>query len=80
MPSKGQAELDADRALIAEAEANGFMACLAIRNALGWDKPKANGSYYSSMQTAYRWLRDAGRKWCTCCQRTASATTSTVAG
>ena len=60
MPSNGQAELDADLALIAAAEANGFMATLAIRNGLGWDKPKPNGSWYSSMEVAYRWIRDAG--------------------
>ena len=62
MPSRGQAELDADLAAIAEAKANGFMDCLAIRNGLGWDKPKANGSWYSSSQVAYRWIVDAGEE------------------
>ena len=49
-----------DQQIVADAKAAGFMDCLAIRNALGWDKPKANGSYYSSMQVAYRWIRHAG--------------------
>ena len=52
----------ADRRILAEAEANGFMACRAIRDALGWDKPGPNGNYYSSMGVAYRWLRDAGEE------------------
>ena len=34
-------EATADRQIINEAEANGFMACRAIRDALGWDKPGA---------------------------------------
>ena len=46
--------------VIDEARAAGFMDCLAIRNALGWDKPKPNGSYYSSMQVAYHWIERAG--------------------
>ena len=32
----------ADRQIIAEAKANGFMDCRAIRDALGWDKPGPN--------------------------------------
>ena len=36
----------ADAQIIEDAKANGFMDCRAIRDALGWDKPKANGSYY----------------------------------
>ena len=55
-------EATADRQIIDEAEANGFMACRAIRDALGWDKPGPNGNYYSSMGVAYRWLRDAGEE------------------
>ena len=55
-------EATADRQIIEEAEANGFMACRAIRDALGWDKPGPNGNYYSSMGVAYRWLRDAGEE------------------
>ena len=31
-------------------------------NALGWDKPKPNGFYYSSLQVAYRWIEDAGEE------------------
>ena len=51
-----------DQQIVADAKANGFMDCLAIRDALGWDKPKANGSYYSSMEVAYRWIREAGEE------------------
>ena len=46
--------------IIEEATTNGFMDCMAIRDGLGWDKPKTNGSYYSSTQVAYRWITDAG--------------------
>ena len=52
-----EAQLDGDHAIIAEAKANGFMDCRAIRDALGWDKPGPNGNYYSSMGVAHRWLR-----------------------
>ena len=38
------------------------MQCRAIRDGLGWDKPGPNGSYYSSMQVAYRWIEDAGEQ------------------
>ena len=49
--------------LIADAKANGFMDCRAIRDALGWDKPGPNGnSYYSSMEVAFRWIEDAGEE------------------
>ena len=51
-----------DLQIVADAKADGFMDCLAMRNGLGWDKPKPNGSWYSSMQVAYRWLRDAGEE------------------
>ena len=51
-----------DLQIVADAKADGFMDCLAMRNALGWDKPKANGTYYSSMGVAYRWLREAGEE------------------
>ena len=60
--ARESAEYDTDRQIIAEAEANGFMACRAIRDALGWDKPKPNGFYYSSLQVAYRWIEDAGEE------------------
>ena len=52
----------ADRQIVEEAEANGFMACRAIRDGLGYDQPGPNGNYYSSMGVAYRWLRDAGEE------------------
>ena len=42
------AEAEADLQTIEGAKANGFMDCRAIRDALGFDYPKANGSYYSS--------------------------------
>ena len=51
-----------EQQIIDDAKANGFMDCLAIRNALGWDKPGPNGSYYNAMQTAYRWIVDAGEE------------------
>ena len=54
--------MDSDRQIIADAKANGFQDCLAIRNALGWDKPRPDGSYYSSLQVAYRWIEDAGEQ------------------
>ena len=57
-----QAEYDADRRAIADALANGFMDCKAVRDGLGWDQPKTNGSYYSSTQTAYRWIEDSGEE------------------
>ena len=57
-----ETQLDSDRQIIAEAKANGFQDCLAIRNALGWDKPAPNGSYYNAMQVAYRWIVDAGEE------------------
>ena len=57
-----EAQLDSDHAIIAEAKANGFMACRAIRDALGWDKPRPDGSYYSSMQVAFRWIEKAGEE------------------
>ena len=57
-----QAEYDADRQTIADAKSNGFMDCRAVRDELGWDKPKANGSFYSSTQTAYRWIEDSGEE------------------
>ena len=51
-----------EHTVIADAKANGFMDCRAIRDALGWDKPGPNGNYYSAMGVAYRWLRDAGEE------------------
>ena len=54
-----EAQLDSDHAIIAAAKANGFMDCRAIRDALGWDKPNANGVYHSSMQVAFHWIEEA---------------------
>ena len=54
-----EAQSNADHQIIAIAKANGFMDCRAIRDALGWDKPNANGSYYSSMEVAFRWIEEA---------------------
>ena len=62
MTSKEDAELTADRAIVDEAVAKGFMQCRAIRDGLGWDKPGPNGNYYSSMQVAYRWIEDAAEQ------------------
>ena len=53
---RDRAKMDADLATIDDANAQGFMDCKAVRDGLGWDKPKANGSYYSSMEVAYRWI------------------------
>ena len=53
------AEAAADYRIITVAKANGFMACRAIRDALGYDKPKPNGSYYSSMEVAFHWIEEA---------------------
>ena len=50
-----QAEYDAIQA----AKANGFMDCRELRDALGWDKPRPDGSYYSATGVAYRWIEDA---------------------
>ena len=57
-----EAQLNGDRAIIAAAKANGFMDCRAVRDALGWDKPGANGNYYSSMGVAFRWIEKAGEE------------------
>ena len=54
-----EAQMDSDRQIIADAKSDGFMDCRAIRDALGWDKPNANGSYYSSMEVAFRWIEEA---------------------
>ena len=54
-----EAQLDADHAVITAAKANGFMDCRAVRDALGYDKPKPNGSYYSSMEVAFHWIEEA---------------------
>ena len=54
-----EAQLDGDRAVIAAAKANGFMDCRAIRDALGYDKPRPNGSYLSSLQVAFHWIEEA---------------------
>ena len=57
-----QAKMDADLATIAEAKANGFMDCTAIRNGLGWDEPAPNGSWRPAYQIAARFTRDAGEE------------------
>ena len=54
-----EAQLDGDLAVIAAAKANGFMDCRAIRDALGYDKPRPNGSYLSSLQVAFHWIEEA---------------------
>ena len=48
-----------EQQIIDDAVANGFMQCRAIRDALGWDKPGPNGSYYSSMSVAFHWIEEA---------------------
>ena len=50
-----QAEYDA----IQIAKVDGFMDCREIRDALGWDKPRPDGSYYSAMGVAYHWIDEA---------------------
>ena len=50
-----QEEYDAIQA----AKADGFMDCREVRDALGWDKPRPDGSYYSATGVAYRWIEDA---------------------
>ena len=60
--AREQEKFDAAMKLISDAKANGFMDCRAVRDALGFDKPKPNGSPYSSMGVAYRWIEDAGEK------------------
>ena len=53
------AQVQEEREAMQVAKANGFMNCREIRDALGWDKPKADGSYYSPLGVAYRWIEDA---------------------
>ena len=55
-----QAQMDADLQIIADAKANGFMDCRAVRDALGYDGLKANGSHYDSVGVAYRFISEAG--------------------
>ena len=57
-----EAQLDSDHAIIADAKANGFMDCRAVRDALGWDKPNAKGVYRSSLSVAIHWIEKAGEK------------------
>ena len=57
-----EAQLDADHQIIADAKANGFMDCRAVRDALGWDKPNAKGAYHSSLQVAHHWIEKAGEE------------------
>ena len=54
-----EAQLNSDHQVIANAKLNGFMDCRAIRDALGWDKPNANGVYHSSLQVAFHWIEEA---------------------
>ena len=54
-----EAQSNADHQIIADAKANGFMDCRAIRDALGWDKPNAKGVYHSSLQVAFHWIEEA---------------------
>ena len=55
-----EAQLDGDLAVIAAAKANGFMDCRAIRDSLGYDKPRPNGSAdLSSLQVAFHWIEEA---------------------
>ena len=60
--TREQGKFDAAMKLISDAKANGFMDCRDVRDGLGFDKPKPNGSPYSSMGVAYRWIEDAGEK------------------
>ena len=57
-----QAQMDADLQIIADAKANGFMDCRAIRDALGYDGIKANGSHYDSKGVAYRFISESGEQ------------------
>ena len=57
-----EAQLDSDRQIIADAKANGFMDCRAVRDALGWDKPNAKGVYRSSLSVAIHWIEEAGEE------------------
>ena len=57
-----EAQLDTDRQIIADAVANGFMQCRAIRDALGWDRPNSKGVYHSSLQVALHWIEKAGEE------------------
>ena len=54
--------MDSDRQIIADAKANGFLDCRAIRDALGWDKPNAKGNYRSSLGVALHWIEEAGEE------------------
>ena len=54
-----EALMDSDRQIIADAKANGFMDCRAVRDALGWDKPNAKGNYRSSLSVALHWIEEA---------------------
>ena len=57
-----QEAFDVALKLISDAKAHGFMDCRSIRDGLGFDKLKPNGSPYSSMGVAYRWIEDAAEK------------------
>ena len=45
--------------VIQTAKGNGFMDCREIRNALGWEGLKGDGTPYSPTGVAYRWIDDA---------------------
>ena len=53
-------EREADSQVIVDAKANGFMDTKMIRDGLGWDKPRPDGSFYNPIETADRYVRDAG--------------------
>ena len=55
-----QAQMDADLQIIADAKAEGFMDCRTVRDALGYDGLKANGSHYDSVGVAYRFIAESG--------------------
>ena len=54
-----QAQELSEAVLLDQAHANGFMDCKEIRDALGYDHLKPNGSPYSPTGVAYRWIEDA---------------------
>ena len=56
-----EAEADGEQ-IIAEATFNGFMNCRAVRDGLGFDQPKPNGSYYSAMEVTYNFVAQAGEE------------------
>ena len=57
-----QGRMDADLQIIEDAKANGFMDCRAVRDALGFDHLKPNGSHYDSVGVAYRFIDESGEE------------------